>query len=142
MRSGIRHKALVGAALLVVIAGSLFATLTTEAESQATLTSVSIDSDNPTSSGTNGIFDFNEDYTLMVDTNSPDGEQELEEILPEQAWKPALRTRTSRFNKVAEQAAAAAQAEATQTTTDLTDVVTQLNNAFAYHAGAISAQEG
>lgn len=42
----------------------------------------------------------------------------------------------------AEQAAAAAQAEATQTTDDLASVVTRLNNAFAYHAGAISAQEG
>jgi len=42
----------------------------------------------------------------------------------------------------AEQAADAAQAEATQTSDDLASVVTRLNNAFAYHAGAISAQEG
>ena len=64
MRDGMRHKALVAAALLVVIAGGLFATLTAEAESQATLTSVSIDSDNATSSGTNEIALAGDTVTL------------------------------------------------------------------------------
>ena len=50
--------------MLVVIAGGLFATLTAEAESQATLTSVSIDSDNATSSGTNEIALAGDTVTL------------------------------------------------------------------------------
>jgi hypothetical protein len=76
MLTGMRHKALVGAALLVVIAGGLFATSTEAAQPAATLTSVSIDSDNATSSGANETatvgdtvsLTFTADETIQVPT--------------------------------------------------------------------------
>ena len=64
-----RHKAVVAGALLLLVAGGLFATSTTEAESQTTLTSVSIDSDNATSSGTDESAKAGDTVTLSFTTD-------------------------------------------------------------------------
>jgi len=63
MRAGMRHKAVLGLGL-VLFTSLIFATLTEAQASQPTLTSVSIDSDNAASSGTNEIARAGDTVTL------------------------------------------------------------------------------